>query len=86
MIRTLQGLVAAQAEAVLALVEQQRIANLIALAALDADTGEKEHLSREAALALIEYRGGPMPYLDEALVTRPEIAAALGIEAGETRE
>ena len=60
----------AQAHATLALVEQQRIANLIALA--DGDT----HLSTTAYLQLAVEAGiHPAEF-------RPDIAAALGIETG----
>ena len=73
------GIIAAQTHATLALVEQQRIANVIALTALDADTDEKEVLSREAALALIEYQEDPDGSLDEDPVIRLEISTALGV-------
>ena len=73
----------AQAHATLALDEQQRIANLVALAnalhmseAYD-DTTEA---SREAAYALIEYV--QIDPDDEHPVIHPDIAAALGIGGG----
>ena len=60
----------AQAEATLALVEQQRVANLIALA--NGDT----HLSTTAYLQLaVELGISPAEF-------RPDISAALGIETG----
>ena len=60
----------AQAEATLALVEQQQIANLIALA--NGDT----HLSTTAYLQLaVELGISPAEF-------RPDISAALGIETG----
>lgn len=72
----------AQVHATLALVEQQRIANLIALAAalpaLEQATDGPEAAAREAAYTLIEYRQtGPD---DEYPVIRGGIAQALGIK------
>lgn len=72
---------AAQAQATLALVEQQRIANLVALASLagaDATHEELEGIAYSALAELVEYR--PTSLEDEALVVPAGIAAALGIE------
>lgn len=76
----------AQVHAALALVEQQRIANLIALGRM---TDNSEWLPvADARHALVEVR--PFVYQswdgtkceDEHEVLRPDIAAALGIEVG----
>ena len=78
---------AAQAHAALALVEQARIANLVALASLagrDEDAHEEVAAAAYGALnALIRYQDVPSGHagLDEVAVLRPDIAAALGIEA-----
>lgn len=82
---------AAQVHATLALVEQQRIANLIALANLagnsalqESDYDEGATLASDALHALVEYERTPAtPYSDpdDHPVIRPDIAAALGIEA-----
>ena len=70
-----------------ALVEQQRIANLIALASLagrDEDVHEEVAAAAYGALnALIRYQDVPNGHMgpDEVAVLRPDIAAALGIEA-----
>lgn len=58
----------AQAHATLALVEQQRIANLIAL-------GRQQKFGRDGARISI-------PSYGEDGMLRPDIAAALGIETG----
>lgn len=79
----------AMAEAILALVEQQRIANLVALAALagnthiqESDFDEGATVASEGLHGLIEYVptpatpfGGP----DEYPTIRPEIKEALGL-------
>ena len=64
----------AQAEATLALVEQQRLANLIALA--DSTTSTVAHRQAEGALygRVVTHVGIEQPL-------RPDVAAALGIEA-----
>lgn len=79
----------AQVRATLALAEQQRIANLIALAQLSPDdsiVGElRAVLNSEATYALAEWvpiSGVPD---DEAPSIRPEIARALGIEVPDGR-
>ena len=74
------------AEALEALVEQQRIANLVALASL---AGREEDVHEEVAAAaygalnvLISYQDVPIGHgPDEVAALRPDIAAALGIEA-----
>ena len=71
----------AQAEATLALVEQQRIANLIALADANHMSENYDHTveaSREAAHALISFAQRDPD--DEFPGIHPDIAAALGIE------
>lgn len=73
----------AQAHATLALVEQQRIANVIALMQMQVECDEKtEELAAEAMLGLVAYErtqatpfGGP----DEVLVMHPDIREALGL-------
>lgn len=78
---------AAQVHATLALVEQQRIANLISLAKLagrDEDVHEEVAAAAYGALnALVSYQDVPNGHMgpDEVVVLRPEIAAALGIKA-----
>ena len=78
---------AALNDATLALVEQQRIANLVALASLagrDEDVHEEVSAAAYGALnALISYQDVPNGHAgpDEVAVLRPDIAAALGIEA-----
>lgn len=67
------GFAEAQAHAVLALVEQQRIANVIALSVGDWDHGQ----AIDALVVRPQMGADPYPL-------RPEIAAALGLEAGET--
>lgn len=62
---------AALNDATLAMVEQQRIANLIALATLRDDQGGETSASHAAWDTLME---------DDPAPLRPEIAAALGIE------
>lgn len=81
------SLMGAQAHATLALVEQQRIANLVSLAGLPGGepgvSGEAlALLSGEGAHSLAEWT--PMPGVpdDEYVRIRPDIAAALGIEVG----
>lgn len=72
----------AQAEATLALVEQQRLANLISLAALAGREDVHEELAEaahESLGQLIAYK--PTGLDDEVLMLHPTIAAALGIEA-----
>lgn len=64
----------AQLHATLALVEQQRIANLIALSVGDWDHGQ----AVDALVVRPQMGADPYPL-------RPEIAAALGIEQGEER-
>lgn len=72
----------AQAESTLALVRQQQIANLIALAALAGREDVHEELAEAAYRALghlVTYElTGPD---DEVLILHPDIAAALGIGA-----
>lgn len=78
---------AAQVHATLALVKQQRIANLISLAKLagrDEDVHEEVAAAAYGALnALVSYQDVPNGHMgpDEVVVLRPEIAAALGIKA-----
>ena len=78
---------AAQVHATLALVEQQRIANLAALASLagrDEDVHEEVAAAAYGALnAMIRYQDVPNGHAgpDEVAALRPDIAAALGIEA-----
>ena len=78
---------AAHIHATLAVAEQARIANLIALAKLagrDEDAHEEVAAAAYGALnALISYQDVPNGHSgpDEAAVLRPDIAAALGIEA-----
>lgn len=69
----------AQAEATLALVEQQRIANLIALGG---PTHPKlcEQVSSDAATALTEWNSHQNTEMGGWYALRPEVAAALGIE------
>ena len=76
-----QRLAAAQANATLSLSEQQRIANLIALASLAGREDVQEELSDaayESLGQLITYKTTGID--DEVLILRPTIAAALGIE------
>ena len=78
---------AAHIHAPLAVAEQARIANLIALAKLagrDEDAHEEVAAAAYGALnALISYQDVPNGHSgpDEVAVLRPDIAAALGIEA-----
>ena len=78
---------AAHIHATLAVAEQARIANLIALAKLagrDEDAHEEVAAAAYGALnALISYQDVPNGHSgpDEVAVLRPDIAAALGIEA-----
>ena len=78
---------AARIHATLAVAEQARIANLIALAKLagrDEDAHEEVAAAAYGALnALISYQDVPNGHSgpDEVAVLRPDIAAALGIEA-----
>ena len=78
---------AAHLHATLAVAEQARIANLIALAKLagrDEDAHEEVTAAAYGALnALISYQDVPNGHSgpDEVAVLRPDIAAALGIEA-----
>ena len=78
---------AAHVHATLAVAEQARIANLVALAKLagrDEDVHEEVAAAAYGALnALIRYRDVPNGHAgpDEVVVLRPDIAAALGIEA-----
>lgn len=65
----------AQAEATLALVEQQRIANLIALAA--GGHGGSMGFEHEATEALGNHR---MAEFGDTIRLHPDVAAALGIE------
>ena len=67
---------AAHIHATLAVAEQARIANLIALAKL---AGRDEDAHEEVAAAAYGANGHSGP--DEVAVLRPDIAAALGIEA-----
>lgn len=69
----------AQAEATLALVEQQRIANLIALATVPADGVLAAQPAFDARAALVEYREHDNPEMGGWLELRPEIARALGL-------
>ena len=77
----------AQVHAALALVEQQRIANLVALAKLagrDEDVHEEVAAAAYGALnAMIHYQDVPNGHMgpDEVAALRPDIAAALGIKA-----
>lgn len=66
----------AQAHATLELAEQQRIANLIALARLGEHTILREQVSADAAVSLVEYKEHTMGGYFQL---KPEIAAALGI-------
>ena len=78
---------AAHVHAALAVAEQARIANLVALASLagrDEDAHEEVAAAAYGALnALIRYRDVPNGHAgpDEVAVLRPDIAAALGIKA-----
>ena len=78
---------ASQVHATLALVEQQRIANLAALASLagrDEDVHEEVAAAAYGALnAMIRYQDVPNGHAgpDEVAALRPDIAAALGIKA-----
>ena len=68
--------------AILELAEQQRIANLIALAALPSDApDELLELRTEAAFHLVEYRQNGLD--DEHLAVLPEIAVSLGMNTDE---
>lgn len=74
----------AQVHATLALVEQQRITNLIALASLGSGSFEDALpvLQDEAAAALMEFRPTPGDQIngpDEFPYTRDEIREALGL-------
>ena len=78
---------AAHVHATLALIEQQRIANLVALASLagrDEDVHEEVAAAAHGALnAMIRYQDVPSGHAgpDEVAALRPDIAAALGIKA-----
>ena len=73
---------AANTLAILELAEQQRIANLIALAALPSDApDELLELRTEAAFHLVEYRQNGLD--DEHLAVLPEIAVSLGMDTDE---
>lgn len=67
----------AQVHATLALVEQQRIANLIALGVLGEHAILTEQVSEDAAVSLIEHKDHAMGGYFQL---KPEIAEALGIE------
>ena len=77
----------AHVHATLAVAEQQRIANLVALASLagrDEDVHEEVAAAAYGALnAMIRYQDVPNGHAgpDEVAALRPDIAAALGIKA-----
>lgn len=77
---------AAQVHATLALAEQQKVANLIALAKLagrEEDVHEEvAEVAYEALNALVRLKVVPNGHMDpnEVTVLRPDIAAALGIK------
>lgn len=79
----LVGIIAAQTHATLALVEQQRIANLIALASMAEDDSKHEvvagTLGNEAVWTLATTMMNEPD--DEFEIVYPNIAAALGIGA-----
>ena len=73
---------AANTLAILELAEQQRIANLIALATLPSEApDELLELRTEAAFHLVEYRQNGLD--DEHLAVLPEIAVSLGMNTDE---
>lgn len=74
--------VAANTLAILELAEQQRIANLIALATLPSEApDELLELRTEVAFHLVEYRQNGLD--DEHLAVLPEIAVSLGMNTDE---
>lgn len=79
----LVSILAAQVEATLALVEQQRLANLLALGTV-ADGVLAEQPATDARAALVVYREHDDPDLGGWLDLRPEVARLLGI--GDTDE
>ena len=76
------SVIAAQTHATLALVEQQRIANLIALASMAEDDSKHEVLAgvlgNEAVWTLATTKTDGLD--NEFEIVNPDIAAALGIE------
>lgn len=75
-----QNLLAAQAEATLALAEQQRVSNLISLASLVDQPTSHESLSDAAYQALDVLLGTVQTGLDdEHVVLAEDIATALGV-------
>ena len=74
-------LAAAQVHATLALVEQQRVANLIALAG-SRNPILREQVAEDAAEALATFHEHADLALGGWHEVRPDIAAALGIETG----
>ena len=78
-------LAAAQVNATLAIVEQLRIGNLIALANGDSEAGTDQARS-DARVALVEWHAHEDPEMGGWPEIRPDIAAALGIDGYEPIE
>lgn len=74
---------AAQAHATLALVEQQRIANLIALAT-NTHTPLADQPATDAMGALVDYHPHENDEFGGWFEANPDVAAALGIHMGRT--
>ena len=77
----LASAILAQVHATLAVAEQQRISNLIALAGLQSDHDQDEFVRAEALYSLIQ--SVPHGMDDEHSEIRPDIARALKIGGGE---
>ena len=79
------GIARAQVHATLAIVEQLRISNLIALGYGDSEAGTDQARS-DARAALVNWHAHEDPEMGGWQEIRPEIAAALGIEWNSYRE
>ena len=77
-------LAGAQVNATLAIVEQLRISNLIALANGDSEAGTDQARS-DARAALVEWHAHEDPEMGGWPEIRPDIAAALGIDHDDPR-
>ena len=74
-------LAGAQVNATLAIVEQLRIGNLIALGGYGDSEASTDQARSDARAALVEWHAHEDPEMGGWPEIRPEIAAALGIEA-----
>ena len=79
------GIARAQVHATLAIVEQLRIGNLIALG-YGGDEADCDQARADARVALVEWHAHEDPEMGGWPEIRPEIAAALGIEWNSYRE